>query len=197
MASVMKLAMVVMAAAVLSGCGGRGALSMQSSVGPQIVLSGSFNKVVYGYDDNNQVEIMMIEGPDEKPTQAVHIKMQWAPRAGRTPIDPSATNATIRYVIFTGEGAGVYSGAGFLFAKDYPGDDTFTGELTSSALRLYDHSESFHDRLGLAKVTGGFTAKLDDVDTQRSLISVTKKLREQLGYPAFVRFMSDDRVAGK
>ena len=196
----MRSAFIVCAAVViasLTGCGGTGALSMQSAVGPPIVLAGSFNKVIYGYTDANQLDVIMLEGPEDKPTQAVHIAMSWAPRAGRTPIDEFATNATVRYMIFTGEAAGVYSGAGFLFTSDYPGEENFKADLRNTALRLFDRTENFHDRLGLAKVTGGFVAKLDDIATQQSLVRVQKYLREQLGYPAFVKAYGESGIAAK
>jgi hypothetical protein len=179
-------ALAVMMCLVLGGCGGGGKLAVHSELEPDTVLTGNFTTGVYAFDDQNNVDVILLEGPPEQPTQAVHIRMHWTPRAGRTPVDVHATNATVRYVIFAGEAAGVYSGSGFLFPRVNPGKGTFTGELRDTALRLADASPNFADRLGLARATGGFSAALDEATTLRLLRQIEVALREQLGYPRFV-----------
>ncbi|QNN23135.1 hypothetical protein HED60_12930 [Planctomycetales bacterium ZRK34] len=169
----------------LGGCAG-GTLAVRSTGEEAAELTGNFTTAVYSYDDLNNLDVLLIEGEPESPTQAVHIRMYWQPRAGRTPIDVRATNATINYVVFTGQGAGVYSGAGFLFPKNNPGGGTFTASLRSTAVRLLDASGNFADRLGRADATGSFSAKRDDDATQRLLRTVEVYLRNQLGYPRFV-----------
>jgi hypothetical protein len=169
----------------LGGCAG-GTLAVRSTGDERAELTGNFATAVYSFADKNNLDVLLIEGEPESPTQAVHIRMYWQPLAGRTPIDVRATNATINYVVFTGDGAGVYSGAGFLFPQNNPGGGIFTASLRSTAVRLLDASGNFADRLGRADATGSFSAKRDDAATQRLLRDVQVYLRDQLGYPRFV-----------
>lgn len=169
----------------LGGCAG-GTLAVRSTGQEQAELTGNFTTAVYSYDDKNNLDVLLIEGESAAPTQAVHIRMYWRPYAGRTPIDVRSTNATINYIVFTGDGAGIYSGAGFLFPQNKPGGGTFTASLRSTAVRLLDASGNFADRLGRADATGSFSARRDDAATQRLLHDVQVYLREQLGYPRFV-----------
>lgn len=171
---------------LLGGCGGHGSLAVRSELQRGTVLTGDFNTAVYSFDDRNNVDVILLEGTAEEPSQAVHIRMHWEPRAGRTPIDENATNATIRYIVFTGDGAGVYSGSGFLFPRSDAGDNTFRGILRETAMRLADASPNFTDRLGLARATGGFSATLDEAATSRLLREIQVNLKEKLGYPRFV-----------
>ena len=171
---------------VAGGCGGHGRLALRSELRSGNVLTGDFTTAVYAFDDRNNVDVVLIEGTAEQPTQAVHIRMHWEPRAGRTPIDENATNATVRYIVFTGDGAGVYSGSGFLFPESNIGGGSFRGELRETAMRLADASENFSDRLGLAHATGGFRAKLDEAAASRLLRQIQLQLKEKLGYPRFV-----------
>ena len=182
----MLMALFVCLPVLLPACGGHGNLSVRSELQRGTVLTGDFDTAVYAFDDRNNVDVILLEGTIDAPTQAVHIHMHWEPRAGRTPIDANATNATIRYLVFTGEGAGVYSGSGFLFPRSDAGDNTFRGELRETAMRLADASPNFNDRLGLARATGGFSAKLDEPATNRLLRQIQINLKQKLGYPRFV-----------
>jgi hypothetical protein len=174
-----------LACCLLSACS-RGSLSVASSDQPNVSLSGKFSTVVYNLEDFNNLHIVMIDGPESDPAQAVHVQMHWQPKAGSTPVDDLATNATISYVVFDGPHAGVYRGAGFMFIRNDVGDSVLSAELRNTALRLHDKSDGFSDTIGQATATGGFTARLDDLAAQRLLRAVQIKLHRKLGYPTFV-----------
>jgi hypothetical protein len=177
---------VAIAAMGLMGCEQSGELSVFSTLNPNTVLTGQFDTALYSYSDNNTVDVVLVEGPLESPTQAVHVRMMWAPRPGRTPIDHRATNSTIRYIVFTGEQTGIYAGAGYLFPQVKPGGDLFKASMRNSALRLKDATEGFEDLLGLATAEGGFVAHRDDAGALALLRDVQLKLSDRLGYPRFV-----------
>lgn len=189
------MACLVLTLGLLSGCHTAGRLAVASETRTGVVLHGDFTTAYYGYDDRNTLHVVLLEGPADHPTQAVHLRMYWYPRAGRTPVDPRATNAAVSYVVFTGTGAGVYRGAGFLFPDTYPGKASFTGDLQDSALRLLDASGNFVDRLGRARATGQFTATRDDAATLRIVREVEKQLHQKLGYPAFVSLDAPEALA--
>lgn len=168
------------------GCQQSGELSVFSTLNPETILTGQFDTALYSYTDKNTLDVILVEGSTDAPTQAVHIQMVWVPRPGRTPIDHRATNATIRYVIFSGEQTGVYAGAGYLFPTLKPGGDIFKANMKNSALRLKDATDGFDDRLGLATAEGAFTAHRDDAGALQLLRAIQLKLTDDLGYPRFI-----------
>lgn len=180
------LIVLLLPAVLCAGCAGGGRLALRSAEHADRVLLGNFNQGIYGFDDRNTLHVVLIEGEAGAPAQAVHVQMYWTPRAGRTPIDENATNATVHYIVFTGEGAGVYSGGGFLFPRNDPGERSLHAEVRNASLRLLDASGDFSDRLGLATASGGFRARRDDLAAQRTLRQIESHLRDRLGYPRFV-----------
>ena len=174
----------------LGGEGGKLAVSSQSS--PGTVLSSAFDSGVYSFDDENNLVVLLFDGPPDNPRQAVTLRMFWRPRPASTPIDRDATNVTIQYVVFSGDArdtqtqVGVYSGSGYLFPKTKPGADPLAASVWDASLRLSDRSEDFVDLLGKAQLKGGFTATRDDVATEARLQQLTVLLRERLTYPRLV-----------
>ena len=187
-----RLCVILVLALMCTGCAG-GRLALRSAERDERVLVGNFSQSIYGFDDRNTLHVLLIEGDPQSPSQAVHVEMYWAPRAGRTPIDPLATNAVIRYIVFTGEGAGIYGGAGYLFPHSKPGGGNFRAEVRSSSLRLQDASAGFADRLGLATATGEFLAQRDDLGAQRLLRQLRLQVHQRLGYPKLVLSTSSPR----
>lgn len=126
------------------------------------------------------------EPADPLPSHVAVLRVLWRPRAGATPLDDFATNLTMRWVVFAGKDAGVYSGAGFAYQFDEFGESKITLKLEQSSLRLTDASKAFKDPLVQAAAKGHFTAVLDPQRTR----SLTRRLhllvRERLGYPRLV-----------
>ena len=190
---------LIAVAIVMTGCtdvmdttsfgGPGGALGLRAgSEEGDILLGGPFDLAVYSATDLETLEVMLIAGTEENPTQAVHIQMFWRPRAGKTPFDPSATNASVNYVVFEGEQAGVYGGGGMLRLGDRPGEPRFSGTLRNATLRLLDASEGFQPgQVGRRTVAaGGFTAQRDDQRTLELTRKISILLEQRLGYPRMV-----------
>jgi|GEM_PF-1999365 len=191
-AAVLMLGLTVM---LMSGVGctphhKAGSLKLESQSRQQgAQLQGKFTQGFYRFDDKNQLTMLLIEGPVESPQQAMTVRMFWKPRAGRTPIDPTATNATIHYVIFTGEErqeVGIYSGAGFIFPNGQPGDKNLNAEVWHSTLRLSDATGNFQDLLGPASLKGRIKIRHDDVAMERALRQLNINLRQIFGFPRLV-----------
>ncbi len=187
---------VVMGAVGCAGLGGEGGrLAVRSQSSPGTVLSSAFGTGVYGYDDQNNLTVLLFDGPPDNPAQAVAIRMFWQPRAAATPIERTATNATIQYMVFATSGSearevGVYSGAGYVFPRTAPGQSPLAASVWDAALRLSDRSEGFTDLLGKAELKGGFTAVRDDIAKEQMLQRLHVLVRERLGYPRLV--MTDE-----
>lgn len=182
-----------------AGCGSslwssQSALAVVSQDDTSLRLQGDFNSAYYVFDSDESVTIILIEGPEDSPTQAASIRLMWSPRAGLTPVNPDATNATIQYIVFanrrTSEGffreVGVYSGAGFLFLDSTPGDSSLTASLWQADLLLADRSDRFKDLLGQSTLRGSFTAERNSAKVQALLKDLNRRVSDRLGYPRLV-----------
>lgn len=184
---------------LMTGCGTsliarQSALAIVSQEDKSLRLRGDFSSAYYVFDSTESITVVLIEGPEDEPTQAAAIRLMWNPKAGQTPINPDATNATIQYVVFanrrTDEGyfreVGVYSGAGFLHLDSKPGESTLNASLWQADLLLADRSDRFKDLLGQSTMRGSFTAKRDSVKVQQLLQQLNLRVSERLGYPRMV-----------
>jgi hypothetical protein len=92
----------------------------------------------------------------------VHIHMFLVPRAGKTPVDATASNAAVRVFVLAEGAVGVFGGGGFLMPSGTPGDETLSGSIGEASLRLLRRTPDFADRLGPSILAGGIGAKLDE-----------------------------------
>jgi len=187
-------AAVLLAGMLSGGCGnswlGRtgGRLHIQSQAEAGMILRGGFETGLYRFEGPNDVTVLLFDGPPDAPSRAVSIRMLWQPQAGRTPIDPSATNVTVHYVLISDSGeVGIYGGAGYLFTHNAPGRKIFIAGLWQAHLSLSDQSDSFDDLLGQAILQGSFTARHDDLATTQALRCLHQMVQQHLGYPRMVQ----------
>jgi len=158
-------------------------------------LRGDFDTGYYAFDSENAVTVVLLAGPEDNPTQAATIRLFWVPQAGKTPISPDATNATVQYIVFADrridEGffreVGVYNGAGYLYLDGKPGVAQLTGSLWQSDLLLADRSERFNDLLGQSRIAGSFSARRDEQKVNQLLRQLNHRVSDRLGYPRLVR----------
>lgn len=92
--------------------------------------------------------------------QYVHVHIYWTPRPGKTHANPSATNATLRYVVTSNEGVAVYSGTGFVYPKKLR-DGRMRVDIESARLMPESTSGALGDFLGPARLTGRLFAAED------------------------------------
>ncbi len=187
--------------ASLTGCASLGltppsALTIRGQAdpqGPPLALTGDFTTAYYRYTDANAATFVLLEGPEDRPTQAAVVRLFWRPRAGLTPIDATATNCSVQYLVFAHEKdadrgqVGVYAGAGFLYLSDTPGGSTVSAALWDANVRLDAGSDAFRDLLGQAQLEGSFTAKRDDAKVQQLITQLNRLTTERLGYPRLVQ----------
>lgn len=185
------------AAGTLSSCGpGKATGSLRTvSLGVNAVeLPTDFSSVFYSHDPvSGTTSFMlsdvdpqrMIEG-DVKNGQILHIELLWVPLAGYTPMDSSATNASIRYVVLVDGHMGLFGGAGFAYPSADPGASTLHVSLKDASIQLLDSTEGFVDLLTPAQMTGAFTAKLDDKTTRQMNFAASQIVTNILGRTRFV-----------
>ena len=181
----------------VSGCGALrfgtgGDLQWQNQAAPERSLASQFDTGLYSYDGEDTATIVLLQGPVDAPRQAVTVRLFWRPWAGNTPVDPNATNATVRLIDFTGSQDGprrvaVYSGAGFVYPRNTVGQATLRAGLWDATLRLTDVSTGQEAARGESTLTGGITVERDDARVQQLLRKLNSHVTDALNYPRMVR----------
>lgn len=92
----------------------------------------------------------------------LHIHMFLYPKAGRTPIDFTASNATITHVVLADGAYGVYSGGGFLLPSGKTAGKAIKGRLEEATLRPVSATSGFADLLGWNHLSGSIAAGRDE-----------------------------------
>ncbi len=188
-ATTLFVILFTLSTSVLSGCGSfsanrpSGELSISSRLDSKMLAEHGFDNALYNYDGQNNITVVAYSGSADEPTHAAVIRMFWRPRAGRTPIDRDATNATMHYVIFNGEndrGVDIYSGAGFVYPKQKPGGETLNLGVWQADLRLGEN-ELTEDMLGPAQLEGWITAARDDAGTEKMIRRINHRIRDLTG----------------
>lgn len=176
------------------GCGTMvpqgGSLETTSHMDQGVQIESRFTQAIYRHEGDNHLTVVLLDGDEANLTQAAILRMQWKPRAGRTPLDENAFNVTVQYLIFSGpqqREIGIYSGAGYLFPSDDPGDPWLNGELLQATVLLTDRSSGFADLLGQANMQGGFSARLDPQATEAWVTRLTQMASAKLAYPRLVQ----------
>lgn len=170
---------------------GGGNIQTTSHMNSGVQIDSGFTQGVYRLDDSNHLTLVLMDGDGDlaHATQAAILRMHWKPRAGRTPLDENASNATIQYLILSGtqhQEVGIYSGAGYFFPVDTPGDEFLAGNLLQATVLMTDRSANFVDLLGQANMQGSLSARLDHDATERLVRQLTKLASEKLAYPRLV-----------
>lgn len=101
----------------------------------------------------------------------VRITMMMRPKPGATPIDPTAANATVQYLILSRGMIGLYSGGAFVNpGKPWGrwGSEVMAGKIRGGTLRLTASTAQFVDRLGPARMEAQFEAQPDDALAERA-----------------------------
>jgi hypothetical protein len=126
---------------------------------------------VYAAQDRNTADLYLTDLPMERLSAEddtlaglsgtiVHVSIFLVPTAGRTPIDVTAVNASIRQVVIADGVVGVYSGGGFVDVEEIEAEG-LEGQIRRATIRLTRQSNGFADALGPSELSGNFNAKLD------------------------------------
>ena len=165
-----------------------GPLTIQTAVGEnQLPDAGPFDTAVYTASDAQNLEVLLVDGPIDNPTRVMHVRMFWKSRAGKTPFDPSATNSTVRYIVFNHDGVSIYGGGGLLSPRDTLGSGSIGALLENASLRLMDTSSD--TRLAGAEpllAEGTFSAQRDKLAMREMRQKIQQLVNDRLGYTRVV-----------
>lgn len=193
-----NFAAVIAICLAVAGCtwtGGTGGAIRARSLGDDpVLLQGSFKNVYFSYEPNaeasfifSDVSLNQVSAGDVQTAQVLHVQLLWDPVAGRTPMEPSATNASIRYVVIANGEVGVYSGAGFAIYSGKLTDKRVTLTLRDASLQLQDATAGFNDLLSPAHMTGSITAQRDNDKARQMHRAASQIVTTALGKTRLVR----------
>jgi hypothetical protein len=187
--------------AALAGCQApptSGALRAESLGTNPVVLPREYVIGFYATRDATETSFLLADVPLEKLLSGkvtrgnvVHLELLWEPQAGATPMDSSATNVSIRFVVIADGEVGVYGGAGFAIPDGKAGAVTLSLELRDASLTLLESTDGFVDLLSPARLTGTVTARLNEKRTHQMLFAVSQLVTNALGHSRFVRGRPD------
>ena len=191
------LAMLILASGWLQGGCTRGIpsgnLRTVSMTNDPVELQGTFVASYFSHDGIAGTSFMLASVDPEqlmkgdlRDGQILHIELLWPPKAGYTPMDATATNASIRYVIISNGEMGIYGGAGFAWPEGDATDRTLRVSLEDASLHLQEKTAGFHDLLGTAQVTGSFNSVRDDKKTRQLNYAACQMVTNALGKSRYV-----------
>jgi hypothetical protein len=135
----------------------------------------------------------LLEGPPQTGS-ILHAQILWGPKPGYTPVDATATNVTIRWIVFSGGEVGVYGGAGFCWPRGTLGKGDYAISIEASTLSLIASTAGFVDLASPASITGTFSATFEPERAIRLRQAVSQLVTDAIGRPYWVDAAgADDR----
>ena len=141
---------------------------IESSVGlrPRLPTKAYIN------EDNASADIYLTDLPEEALSLSapldnvsgtiVHVHLFALPKAGKTPIDETASTAAVRTLVVAKGHIGVYGGGGFMLPSGKPGAASIGGSIRAASVRLTGSTPGFDDKMGAAEFSATVSAPRDE-----------------------------------
>jgi hypothetical protein len=170
-----------------------------------VVLPANYRVAVFTNDRIAGTSILLSDVPIEqlvsgavRNAQIMHIELLWLPKAGETPMDPAATNTSIRHIVVSNGQVGIYGGAGFARPSENPAErDSVSFTLRDASLALQESTEGFVDLLSPSKLTGTFSARRDDKRARELYFAVSQLVTNALGRTRYVMDDAQTKTPGR
>lgn len=171
---------------------------IESSVGlrPRLATKAYMN------EDNSVADIYLTDLSDEAlqlraPLDGVsgtivHVHLFALPKAGKTPIDDTASTAAVRTLVISNGHLGVYGGGGFMLPSGKPGGKSIGGSIRAASVRLTGSTPGFDDKMGAAEFSASVSAPRDE-PRARALASRFEEL-VRLTTPVSIGVTEDDEA---
>ncbi|MGJ8636513.1 MAG: hypothetical protein ACSHX5_06685 [Phycisphaerales bacterium] len=140
-----------------------------------LTFSADYHTRAYQFDDKNTADVYLTDLSDDELSAFFTPSQDWSqitgtiaqvhlflkPKPGRTPIEPTAASAAIRWIVITQGEIGVYDGAGFMLPGGNITKDSISGSIQKAPLRLTRKTPRFSDPLITPELDIKFATKLD------------------------------------
>jgi len=155
-----RVGLPALAALMLAACAPRTTqfyIADHRTLGPPTFYAETFDEAFYRTDAQGNVDLILRrerpgrDDPDQPVIQVIHIRTFWRAIPGTTVADTDQINATVSYLIVSGQIGATFEGAGSLFFKHHKRGDVLTGELERAYLTpmrrlnqgkaLFEHAE--------------------------------------------------------
>lgn len=174
-------------ALLLAGCGGGTSMRLESLDQKPVLLQLALRDGVYVVHPS-ETSVVLSDLPWEELAkgrpevgQVLHAQLLWVPKPGYTPVDSTATNVTLRWIVFSGGEVGVYGGAGFCWPSGRIGKDALSVRVEASTLSLIASTKGFVDLASPAAISGRFVAAYDPEQALRARQQVSQLVTDALG----------------
>jgi hypothetical protein len=146
---------------LVTGCAGPSAQLTVRSLDQRQTYQQRFDSAYAGKDDRGDYDIVLAKRAGEV-RQVMHVRVLWKPMKGTKLDHPSATNATIDWVVWDGSngpeaGFIAYTGAGFVDLQR--SGDTARLEIRNATLSPTTRHGAINDPIGRTKLTGTVVAR--------------------------------------
>ncbi|MCH2137082.1 MAG: hypothetical protein MK101_10975 [Phycisphaerales bacterium] len=118
--------------------------------------------------------------------QAMHVELLFSPRPGYTPLDSTATNIAIRYIIFSRGEVGIYEGGGYGYPIGSIESGSMSLRIENATLSLGAHTSGFVDLLTPATLSGTFNGPRDDAKAELIRDGLDQAVSAALGRQTYV-----------
>lgn len=181
------LKQVMLIALLATGCGTAAPIEVTRRGGADEVLalspvSTSFSIEAAGaHIVLTDIDPDRLESDEAVSGQVLHVGFLWNPMPGRTAIDPTSTNISLRLLILSEGEAGLYGGGGFASVDGSPESGSMSLDIEGSDLRLIAHTKGFVDRLTPAELLGKFSVVRNEAQARRIRRAATQRVTNALG----------------
>jgi len=179
-----RLALITVLAA---GCGTAAPIEVTRRGGADEVLGLSPIAASFSIEEAGasivltDIDPARLESDEAVSGQVLHVGFLWNPLPGRTAIDPTSTNVSLRLLVLSAGEAGLYGGGGFASVSGSPEAGSMSLEVEGSDLRLIARTKGFVDRLTPAELLGEFSVDRNEAEARRMRRAATQRVTNALG----------------
>lgn len=153
----------------------------------------TFANAVCGEDPYVDTSVWMTDIPTETlmsgeipQGQILHVELLFQPRPGWTPIDSTATNLAIRYMLIVDGQVGIYEGGGFGYPIGTGRNSSMTLRINEATMQLSKSTDGFVDLLSPAVLSGTFSGPCDTTEVERIRNVVNQYMTNTFGQVLYV-----------
>lgn len=174
-------------ALLVAGCGTAAPIEVTRRGGAEEVLGLAPVAAAFSIEESGasivltDIDPSRLESDDAVSGQVLHVGFLWNPLPGRTAIDPTSTNVSLRLLVLSAGEAGLYGGGGFASVKGSPESGSMSLEVEGSDLRLIARTKGFVDRLTPAELLGEFDVDRNEAQARRMRRAATQRVTNALG----------------